>query len=250
MRIFRIKSNLSLLQKICLAGLFTALTAILQKVLAINYVPGLPFIRLSFGGPALIIVSSILLGPYFGALVGAGSDILGYFIFDMSGSGWFPQITAIYALLGFGAYFIFQLGRIIYSKKAILITEIICLTLFLIASSFFLFKQDVELGFAIGIPAGQFILAVGLVIFTILLDKKGHVELGFNMYQISFSCFLLETIIMLIFGSLMKGWAFGFDIYLLIFICQSIVMFFNIAINMLVVSIMLKLTKRYIRYQI
>ena len=35
--------NISITQKIVLAGLFTALVVILQKVLAINYIPIVPF---------------------------------------------------------------------------------------------------------------------------------------------------------------------------------------------------------------
>ena len=77
-----IKVSLAPIQKICLAGLFIALTTILQKVIAINYLAFAPFIRVSLGGPALIIFSSILLGPIYGLFVGMASDVLGYFIFD------------------------------------------------------------------------------------------------------------------------------------------------------------------------
>lgn len=76
------KTNLSVIQKICLAGLFIALIVILQKVVAINYLAFAPFIRVSFGGPALIIFASILLGPIYGGLIGMASDLLGYLIFD------------------------------------------------------------------------------------------------------------------------------------------------------------------------
>ena len=69
MKINWIKTNLSPIQKICLAGLFTALAVIMQKVVAVNYIPVLPFVRVSFCGPALIIFASILLGPIYGALV-------------------------------------------------------------------------------------------------------------------------------------------------------------------------------------
>ena len=44
-------ANIPLTQKICLAGLFTALATILQKILAINYLAALPFFRISFGAP-------------------------------------------------------------------------------------------------------------------------------------------------------------------------------------------------------
>ena len=85
-----IKSNLSLVQKICLAGIFIPLVAIFQKVFAINYISIIPFVRISFGGAALIIFSSILLGPWFGLFVGAMSDIVGFFIFDPKMFGAMP----------------------------------------------------------------------------------------------------------------------------------------------------------------
>ena len=96
-----LSNRLSLTSKICLAAIFIVLATICQKVVAINYIAVIPFLRISFGGPAIIIFSSILLGPWFGLLVGLGSDVLGYFIFDPKNNAFFPQITAIYALLGF-----------------------------------------------------------------------------------------------------------------------------------------------------
>ena len=85
--------NLKPIQKICLSGLFIALTIILQKVVAINYIPIMPFVRVSPGGPALIIFSSIFLGPVYGMVIGIASDLLGYLIFDPKTMGFFPQIT-------------------------------------------------------------------------------------------------------------------------------------------------------------
>ena len=74
--------DLTIIQKISLAGIFIVLIALFQKIFAVNYIPVLPFVRISFGGPALIIFASILLGPWFGMLVGAASDIVGFYIFD------------------------------------------------------------------------------------------------------------------------------------------------------------------------
>ena len=56
-----LKANLTTVQKICFAGIFIAVVTILQKVLAINYIPVVPFLRISLGGPAVIIFSSIFL---------------------------------------------------------------------------------------------------------------------------------------------------------------------------------------------
>ena len=250
MKIFKVKSNLTILQKICLAGLFIAMVTILQKVIAINYVPGLPFVRLSFGAPALIIFSSVLLGPWFGALIGAASDILGYFIFDMSGSAMFPQITAIYALLGFSAYFVFQFVRSIYSKKLIIVIEGVCFALFYAFVAYYLFAvAEIDLWVKIVALALLLVLFTGLIVFISLYNKKVKFELGFNVFQISLCCFLLESIVLLAFGSLMKALAFGFDILPLIVTCQMIVTFFNVVLDTISLSLLLKVGKKYIRYE-
>ena len=113
--------KLPLTQKICLAGLLTALATILQKILAINYLAALPFFRISFGAPAVIVFASIFLGPFYGAAVGAFSDILGYYAFDMSSFGYMPQITLIYLLLGLSAYFVYFLIVKLKNDKLIFI---------------------------------------------------------------------------------------------------------------------------------
>ena len=77
MKFHLIKTNIPIVHKICLAGLIMALVVVLQKVVAINYIPVIPFVRLSLGGPALIIFASVLLGPIYGMLIGIGSDLLG-----------------------------------------------------------------------------------------------------------------------------------------------------------------------------
>ena len=250
MRIFKLKSNLTMLQKICLAGLFIAMVTILQKVIAINYVPGLPFVRLSFGGPALIIFASVLLGPWFGALVGAASDILGYFIFDMSGSAMFPQITAIYTLLGFSAYFVFQFVRSIYNKKLIILIEGICFTLFYAFVAYYLFAQvDIELWIKIVALAALLVLFGVLITFILVYNKKVKFELGFNVFQMSLCCFLLEVVVLLIFGCLMKACAFGFELLPVIVVCQIVVTFFNVVLDTVVLSLLLKVGKKYVRYE-
>ena len=126
--------QLSMIQKISLAGIFIILIALFQKVFAVNYIPVLPFVRISFGGPALIIFSSILLGPWFGLLVGAASDIVGFYIFDpkMFGSAPFFQITFIYALLGFGSFFIYEFFQVIKNEKLLLTIESATFALLLI----------------------------------------------------------------------------------------------------------------------
>lgn len=250
MTLFKLKTNLTLLHKICLTGLFIALAAILQKVLAVNYLSISPWMRISFGGPALIVFSSVLLGPFFGAAVGAGSDLLGYFVFDMSGKAFFPQVTAIYTLLGFCGYFVFQLVKLIKSKTAIICIEAILFTALLGGGTWFLVTRNViDLWIKIVAPIILGLLFVGLMTFIIFYDKKATIPLGYNAYQISLCAFLLDIFVLVGFGSLMKGLAFGMDLYPVIVICQAIVMFFNVTISTIVLSILFNVCKKYFSYE-
>ena len=130
--------DISVTKKICLSGLFIALVAIFNKVIALNYIPLIPFVRISFGSIALLVFASIVMGPLYGLVIGAAADVMGYFIFDASSFGWFPQITLTYALLGFLPFFIYKFVLLIKSKKLMMIVEYGVMALALAGLSIFL----------------------------------------------------------------------------------------------------------------
>ncbi|MCR4911384.1 MAG: hypothetical protein K5925_02540 [Bacilli bacterium] len=255
-----IKFNLTMTQKICLAGIFIPLVAIFQKIFAINYIAIVPFVRISFGGPALIIFASILLGPWFGLFVGAASDIVGFFIFDpkMFGSVPFFQITAIYALLGFSSYFVFNFVHRIKSTKWMLVTELSTMMLITVAITLFIcLNNSIQLyGVVYEFDTLQRIL---IPILTVILQGLlflaiyfigGHFkkrDIKVSTYHISFSCFILEVFVMLIFGTLMKVWAFSSTTFLAIFFSQLIVLFINIPLNTFLLSYIINLSTKIFR---
>ena len=243
--------QLTLTSKICLAAVLMVLATICQKILAINYIPVIPFLRISFGGPAIIIFSSILLGPWFGLLVGAGSDVLGYFIFDPKNNAFFPQITAIYAFLGFASFFVFLFVKKLLKENvikfvtpsfiglcfiAVVITIWIAPSLQLYGSTYVL-----ELWQKISITAGLFVLTAALFAFIFLYARK---QKDVNVYKVSFSLLVIEIVIMVIFGTLMKGLAFGFATYPVILLCQIIVLFVNVPLNTVLITLLTKIVKR------
>lgn len=244
-------NKMSLTSKICLAAIFIVLAIICQKVVAINYIAVIPFLRISFGGPAIIIFSSILLGPWFGLLVGAGSDILGYFIFDPKSNAFFPQITAIYALLGFSSFFIFLFVKKLINEKVIKVVApsfiVIALTAVILsiwlAPSLQLYGSTYVLALwqKISITAGLVVLTSFLVAFILLYARKNR---EINVYQVSFSLLIIEILVMVAFGTLMKGLAFGFATYPVILLSQIIVLFFNIPLNTVIISLLSKIIKR------
>ncbi|MFA7385290.1 MAG: ECF transporter S component [Bacilli bacterium] len=255
--------NLSLVQKIALAGLFTALAAILNKVLAINYIAAVPFVRISFGGPAIIIFASILLGPIFGALVGGLSDILGYFVFDLSGFPYAPWITFTYILLGALSYFVFYLVKKVKNQKLMmLITYLTMGIVFLIATLFITLNDKIvwfshtytlDLALKISLPILMFVLFVFIIVFNFFFNrhfqkKMTTSSLVFSIYQLSFSLFIIEVLIIVFFGSLMKAILFGMELYPLIVFFQAMTMLFNIPFNTFIISYIMLITKRYYKY--
>ena len=253
MKRFKGLIDLTIVQKIALAGIFIVLVALFQKVFAVNYIPVLPFVRISFGGPALIIFSSILLGPWFGLFVGAASDIIGFYIFDPKLMGTVPffQITFIYALLGFGSYFIFKLVNLLKKEKIMIIVESTFFSLLLIGVTLFsiLYKSDnFLLWHKILIPVVSLILLT-LTLFTqIYLTKYfNKKEMEISPIHVGFSSFIIEMSIMLVFGVAMKTWAFGSGMFLIILVSQVVVAFFNIPLNTFLVSYIMYLSKRLIR---
>ncbi len=245
--------NLSMTQKIALAGIFIILIALFQKIFAVNYIPVLPFVRISFGGPALIIFSSILLGPWFGLLVGAASDIVGFYIFDpkMFGSAPFFQITFIYALLGFASFFIYKLFQTIKNERLLLSIEVVVFTILLVGLTLFsALDYDVNLAivYRILIPVGSLIL-LGLTLFTQIILSRFFKkrEININVFSIGFACFVIELTIMIGFGVLMKWWAFSGSTFLIILVSQIIVAFFNIPLNTFLVSYIMYLSNRLIK---
>ena len=249
-------NRLTNIQRICLTGLFIAIVTILQKVLAINYIPIIPFLRISLGGPAMIIFSSIFLGPIYGMIVGAVADVLGYFLLDPKMLGFFPQITAIYLVLGFISFFIFWLFKKIKNDKVMLIIEGTAFAFIIAGVTVFLFLNPnlqlysstytLKIWQKILIPSLMLVLFSGLFVSSILFNRHYKKDnLPISIISISFSCFIIEILVMVAFGSIMKGFAFGFATFPMILICQLIVMFINIPLNTWLIILLLRITQRF-----
>lgn len=234
--------------KICLAGLFLALTIIFTRFIAIQNIPVIPFVRISLG-PALIIFASIYLGPFYGAIVGGGSDILGILLVPNTlGYSINPWFTLIYTILGIVPYFVFKLLRKNHNDKidlTIFIITMVLLWLFVliyglcnstIGGHNFEPYQKVLL-FSI-----SFVLSIGTILAIIFLRK--HFEKSdVPFLKISCLSLLCEIFVMLIGNSIVKSIFFEVD-YLVILFFQSIVFFIDIPLNSFVVSYLLKLTNK------
>ena len=249
-----IKTRLTVIQKICLSGLIMALVVILQKVVAINYLAFAPFVRVSLGGPALIIFASVLLGPVYGLFIGIGSDLLGYLVFDPRMYPPYLQITAIYALLGFVSYFVFSFVFSIKNRKALSIVEIVVLAvIWSIIAIFVLSRNEITLfssTYELSVLSKALVCSISGVIFaaivllSILIKPKDNC-IYTSPLHICFASFICDFFVLVLFGSVMKAWAFGFATFLAIIVCQALVMFFNVFIDTFFISAFQRFTKKY-----
>ena len=258
MKNFFPRNDLDQISKIALAGLFIAIAVILQKVLAINYIPIIPFVRVSPGGPAIIIFASLLLGPWYGLLVGGASDIIGYFIFDASGFGFFPTITLIYTLLGLLPYFLFFIFKKVRSQKTSLIFTIAlmfaCLATVLVVLltndklTLFSTTTSVTLAMKIAIPSAMLVLFTGLLIFIILYNRRialKNENLPLHPAQTAFALIIVELVVMVAFGSLMKAIAFGFKTFWVIGFSELILLFINVPLNTIAITILTRVMSKH-----
>ncbi len=242
--------KVSSVKRIALSGILIAIGVIFNKVVQIGYpyIP-VPFVRIAFGGPALIMLAGLLLGPIYGAFIGAMVDVLGYFIFDIKTFGFFPLITLTYLLLGFFAGILFGFIIKLKDKKKMQIIMYSILALVLVAISLVIVFSDniafivnsgykFDLWMKIAFPIMMFALYVMMIIFMQIADKKikNDENRVFNIYQIGFASFLLDFFIMCLFGSLMKGLSFSMDLFLVILITQFMTMFFTIPFNTLLLT--------------
>lgn len=254
--------KLSIVHKICLTGLLLALTIICTRLLSIQNIPIIPFVRISFG-PALIIFSSLLLGPLCGAIVGAGSDILGIVLFPNSlGYGINPFFTIVYGLLGIFPWVIYYFVKNIKNKKITAISMFSFMLALWVFILVFLMSHDqisvmgkeyifevwhkwliIGLSFALSIATGL------AIYFTNKMMKKKFNDDDIKTYSIAICCLICEVILMLILNSIVKTFVYEVD-FLFVFFAQAVVFFIDVPLNTFVATYLLLLTKRLVRRRV
>lgn len=252
-----IKTNL--IQKITLSGLLLALTIIFTRFLSIQNIPVIPFVRISIG-PSLIILTSLLLGPICGAVVGAGSDILGIVMVPNAlGYSINPLFTLVYGLLGVLPWFIYWLIKRIKNPQIALIsfvsasaallafiTVFLCLnseiTLFGKTYAFETWHKILIIAICAVLTVG---MTLGIFFFHRYLTKKNP-DYEEQVYNIAFTCLIVEILIMLILNSVVKALFFEID-FLFVFFAQGIVFFIDITLNTIVVTFLMLIAKRLIQ---
>lgn len=217
-------------RKITISALLIALTVICLKVIAIN--PGYSFVRISFG-PALIIFASLYLGPIYGAIVGASSDVIGAFVF--STGVYQPLFTVIYGILGVLPWLLNFLFKHIKSRKFTAISFnflLICWTIVSICLVW-LYPQIDQQNLKIIYTSVGSVLAVGLMAGLYFISKhfrKKFPEYDDKFYRYALICLITEIVLMVFGNSFVKYIQYE-QPYMLVVEWMAIISFINIPIN-------------------
>lgn len=246
------------IQRIALSGLLLALVIIFTRFLSIQNIPIIPFVRISLG-PALIIFSSLLLGPIYGGVIGGLSDILGIVLVPSAlGYSINPWFTLVYALLGVLPWCVYKLVNLIKSERLMYIITVsfigaifVFVTVFLlINNSIVLFSKEYffELYQKIIIIAVAFVLSLGISIGLYFINKyfvnkTKNTNYEISTYKIALTSLINELFVLLILNSIVKMIFFETD-FLVIFFSQGLVFFINIALDSFVVTLLLHLTSK------
>lgn len=246
----------NVVQKITVSALLLALTIICTRLLSIQNIPIIPFVRISLG-PALIIFTSIFVGPIPGLVVGAASDILGIVLFPNAlGYSINPFFTIVYGLLGLLPYFTFRATNLVKKNSinftiisAILGCLFVFVTVFIFLNSeivlfnktytFLLWHKFLISGLSLLFSVGTLFA----VYFTNRNLVKKYGEDQVHTYPIAIAVIIVELFVMLILNSLVKALFFEVD-FLFVFFSQAVVFFIDIPLNTFVVALLGVITRK------
>jgi ECF transporter S component (folate family) len=247
--------KMSRVQQIALAGMMLVLTILGTRLPALFTPSNFGFIRISLG-PSMIIFSSILLGPLFGAVIGAGSDLLGSVIFPstMGGLNINPFITLMYLLLGILPWLlVFLTKKVRHSFNKPWIIYVIMVILWSFVLLFLIFNSSITLygGKVYNFDVAQkiIIITVSFALMVLMAVALFFINRNFSKkialyptipspYEIALISLICEVLIMLLLGSLIKAFMYEID-FLFIFFVQAVVLFIDVPLNTLIVSFLL-----------
>lgn len=213
-------------------------------------VPVTPAVRLS-AGVAILIFSSVLLGPISGAVVGIAGDLIGIAISPYLGMAYNPLMTLSYGLMGATPGLIMMLFRkvkakdIIYSILffALLSVIVISLTVYMsTASEITLFNRTFAINLAarIVVPIMAFLLMGLFGLFTYLLNKRfkkrreEYPSLP-SPYQVSFIVVVIEVVFTLFINVFAKMWMTNLN-FETVFFPSLFIAFIYLPVNTLIVT--------------
>jgi ECF transporter S component (folate family) len=212
-------STSQLIRKITLSGMLIAIAIILERVISIPI--GLTN-RIAFGS-AVVIASSLIVGPFYGMIVGASTDIFGFMLFNTTGLAFTPFVTVGYVVLGFLPYFLYRLFQGPMFKRFGVQILLGLLTLisayaiyFAYANDSFTFRNGPEV-LVIELDQVAFRIVGPIVLITVFFGFVGFIQWLKNFTKsqvlkpmtVALMVFIVEILITIIWGGLWRSIYFG-----------------------------------------
>jgi len=212
-------STSQLIRKITLSGMLIAIAIILERVISIPI--GLTN-RIAFGS-AVVIASSLIVGPFYGMIVGASTDIFGFMLFNTTGLAFTPFVTVGYVVLGFLPYFLYRLFQASIFKRFGVHILLGLLTLvsayaiyFAYANDTFTFRNGPEV-LVIELDQVEYRIVGPIVLITVFFGFVGFIQWLKNFTKsqvlkpmtVALMVFIVEILITIIWGGLWRSIYFG-----------------------------------------
>jgi len=248
--------NNKLIRNITLSALMIGLGLIFERLIVIS-IP--PMIRIGIGSIP-VIISSVILGPIYGAFIGASVDVLGFFVFDTSGFPYTPFVTISFVLMGVLPYFLFKLTTWMrFKKKPFPITYGVLGLIWAFILVYVLLNDTIKITsvtYAIDIywkvliPIISFIVFAAFSVFVYLVNRYFQKKVLFypkcpSPHEVAFVVLVIEIIVHMLWGSFWKGIFFNVS-PLVVFFVQSVVLIIAFPIKTLALNYVLMAYYRYI----
>lgn len=250
--------KLSVLQRMTFTALLIAFYMVATRFIM---VPVTPAVRLS-AGVAILIFSSVLLGPISGAVIGIAGDLIGIAISPYLGMAYNPLMTISYGLMGATPGLLMMLFRKVKAKDLIysimffvlLAVIVISLTIYMAtATEITLFNHlfTINLAARIVVPIVALILMGLYALFTYFLNRrfKKRREEYPNLpspYQISFIVVVIEVVFTLFINVFAKMWMIEMT-FETIFFPSLFIAFIYLPVNTLIVTYLCFLAVKVVR---
>jgi|694.fasta_scaffold08098_6 ECF transporter S component (folate family) len=208
-----------LIRRITLSGMLIAIAIILERFVSIPI--GLTN-RIAFGS-AIVIASSLVVGPFYGMIVGAATDIFGFMIFNATGLAFTPFVTVGYVVLGFLPYFLYRAFQgTFFQKYGIFLLQGLLLVIsfyaiyFAYANETFTFRNGPEV-LIVELDQLWFRIVGPIVLLTVFIGFAYFVQWLKTLTQkssiapmtIALSVFIVEVLVTIIWGGLWRSIYFG-----------------------------------------
>jgi ECF transporter S component (folate family) len=221
------QSTSQLIRRITFSGMLIAIAIILERFISIPI--GLTN-RIAFGS-AIVIASSLIVGPFYGMIVGASTDIFGFIIANATGLVFTPFVTVGYVVLGYLPYFLYrafqgkffqQYGMLLLQGLLLFIS--IYAIYFAYANETFTFRNGPEVliveldqfWFRIVGPILLLSVFIGFAYFVQWL-KRFTQAYSIAPMTIALSVFIVEVLVTIIWGGLWRSIYFGASLWVFFF---------------------------------